>query len=145
MPTLARLAGLFPDVVDFLILYQLTYLPSSDPTHDELDHAIQVYKTKLHLQPFPLFNLLDLHDRLVQGAPYLRWAFLALCLSFTSPEFIQGEGPESVQHYSRLGHEVAVRLAAEGTATLEVLQALCLLALSDMKGSYPICRQLQGC
>ncbi|KAI1614349.1 hypothetical protein EDD36DRAFT_223871 [Exophiala viscosa] len=31
-----------------------------------------------------------------------------------------------------MSHQVVTRLAAEGTATLEVLEALCLLALSDM-------------
>jgi hypothetical protein len=101
-----------------------------------MDYALNIYKTKLHLQPLPLFSLLSLVDRLAQAPSFLRSAFLALCLSYSSPEFPQGHGPESVQSYFRLGHEAVLRLAAEGTATLEAMQALCLLTMNDVIGCY---------
>ncbi|KAI1630167.1 hypothetical protein EDD37DRAFT_84703 [Exophiala viscosa] len=107
---------------------------SADIDSDILDHAVHVYKTKIHLQPLPLLSLEDLPDRLARGPTYLRWAFLALCLNFTAPEIPLSPGREYVQHYSQSAHEAVVKLAMEGIATAEILQALCLLALSDMKG-----------
>lgn len=135
-PTSARLSGLSrPEKV--IHITDVFCLSSTDPIHNVMDHAVHVYGTQIHLQPLPLFSLQVLPERLSQGPAYLRWAFLALCLNFTSPDCSPSEGPESVQHYSRLGHEEVVRLASNGTATLEILQALCLLALSDIKGRCP--------
>lgn len=95
---------------------------------------MNVYRTKIHLQPLPLFSLESLSDGLTHGAPYLRWAFLALCLNYNTSDFPPFQGSESAEHYSQLAHEVVVKLASEGTMALEILQALCLLAFSDIKG-----------
>lgn len=76
----------------------------------------------------------DLCSRLTVATPFLRWSFSALCLNFAAPESLPGHGPDVVQSYTRLAHDGVMRLASEGTATLEVLQALCLLALNDMIG-----------
>ena len=101
-----------------------------------MDYSVDVYKTKIHLQPLPLFDLQDLSSRLSQATPFLQWAFLALCLGFSSPDYPTDHGTDTVQFYTRSAHEAVVRLASEGTATLEVLQALCLLTLNDMAGQY---------
>lgn len=46
------------------------------------------------------------------------------------------QDPDAAQRHSQWSHETVARLVSEGAATLEVLQALCLLALIDMKGCY---------
>jgi hypothetical protein len=99
-----------------------------------LEYAVNVYRTKLHLQPLPLFGLEGLSDRLAESSPFLRWSFLALCLNLSPPVLSAGQEPDAGQRYSRMSHQTVVRLASEGTATLEVLESLCLLALSDMIG-----------
>ncbi|KIV78242.1 hypothetical protein PV11_09978 [Exophiala sideris] len=109
-----------------------TALTHRDSSLDVLEYAVNVYRTKVHLQPLPLFNLQGLSDRLAESSPFLRWSFLALCLNLAPPAPSAGQDLDAGQRYSRMSHQVVTRLAAEGTATLEVLEALCLLALSDM-------------
>ncbi|KAK5379271.1 hypothetical protein LTR20_009927 [Exophiala xenobiotica] len=110
--------------------------PEPEPSREVLQHALNVYREEVHLQPLPLFSLQSLPKRLAEASPCLRWSFLSLCLSL-SPALPVGTDSDAGQRYSRSGHQAVLELASEGTATLEVLEALCLLTLSDMIEGKP--------
>lgn len=132
----------FSDLLTFLPLpYEvfstiLTYQSRSEYSDKALDNAIQVYKTKIHLQPLPLFSMQGLSDYLAESSPFLRYSFLALCLNFIPTSPTSGLNSDTSRNYSRVSHESVMKLVSKGTATLEILQALCLLALNDILGWY---------
>ncbi|KAJ1717842.1 hypothetical protein NYO67_196 [Aspergillus flavus] len=116
--------------------------PCFAPSHLEppvhvLDHLVEVYRTRIHLQPLPLFNLEGLRDRLANSPRFLLHSFLALSLNFGSHGFFRGREQEAVQFYTRSAQDGTMELAVEGISKVEVIESLCLLAVKDLIGQRP--------
>lgn len=109
---------------------------STDPPPEVLNHAIDVYRTMIHLQPLPLFRLRDLSHHLASSPRFLLHSFLALTLSFRSHTAYHDRQAEVAESYARSGQDTVRKLAFQGVSTLEVIQSLCLLALRDILGNY---------
>ncbi|ENH73528.1 hypothetical protein FOC1_g10009021, partial [Fusarium oxysporum f. sp. cubense race 1] len=61
--------------------------------------------------------------------------FLALMLEFTTHEYFRNKHAEASSYYSRSAATTIQRLAAEGKHQVEIVQALCMMALRDIAGS----------
>ncbi|KAK2468983.1 hypothetical protein H9L39_19420 [Fusarium oxysporum f. sp. albedinis] len=107
-------------------------IPHFGMAPDILDHLIDVYRVKLHIQPLPLFNIGTLREVLANAQPYLVWSFLALVLPLSSPEFPGHPDPETVALDTQSAKSTVMRMAADGIPRLDVVQSLCLLALKDV-------------
>ncbi|KAE8368125.1 hypothetical protein BDV27DRAFT_154296 [Aspergillus caelatus] len=107
------------------------------PPVDVLEHFVDVYRIKLHLQPLPIFNLTGLTDRLMAGPQYLLWSFLAVVLTFSNHIFYQNTEDIAKDLYSRSSEYAVMKLAWEGDPNPEVIQALCLVALKHIRAQQP--------
>ncbi|KAE8416583.1 hypothetical protein BDV36DRAFT_310045 [Aspergillus pseudocaelatus] len=108
-----------------------------EPPVEVLGHFMEVYRTRIHFQPLPLFNLEGLRDRLANSPRFLLHSFLALSLNFGSHEFYRGREQEAVQLYTRSAEDATMKLAVEGISKIEVIESLCLLAVKDLIGQKP--------
>jgi hypothetical protein len=108
-----------------------------DPPEAVLDHFVQVYETTVHLQPLPLFELDSLKAKLQDAPKYFMHSFLALMLQFSTHDFYQKSHPAATSFYSRSAAATTQRLAAEGKPRVDVIQALCMLALKHIAGKIP--------
>jgi hypothetical protein len=88
----------------------------------------------VHLQPLPLFDLPTLGRRLDNAPQYFLHSFLALMLEFTTHEYYRNKHSEACSYYSRSAATTIQRLAAEGKHRVEVVQALCMMALREIAG-----------
>lgn len=95
-----------------------------------------MYQEKLHLQPLPLFNIDHLFIEVAYLPQYLLRSFLAITLLFTEHPFYGTAKNAAIEFYIRTARETVVFLATEGELSLQTLQTLCLLALSDAAGDY---------
>ncbi|KAF5557168.1 hypothetical protein FPHYL_7757 [Fusarium phyllophilum] len=102
-----------------------------EPPPDLLADFVNAYREKLYFQPLPLFDPKRLQLKIGTLPQYLRWSFLALSLHYTSHNFYYGLEGKAIEYYTTSAKSVVVDMAAEGLAQLEVIQALCLLALCD--------------
>ncbi|KAH7123096.1 hypothetical protein EDB81DRAFT_872668 [Dactylonectria macrodidyma] len=91
-----------------------------------------IYQTKIYFQPLPLLNPKDLRSRVPRFPQFLRWSFLTLCLHYSENYFYNERESQAIGFYTTSSQETVMNLAAEGVATKEVTQALCLLALGDI-------------
>ncbi|KAF4341228.1 hypothetical protein FBEOM_4826 [Fusarium beomiforme] len=108
-----------------------------DIPSEVLDHLIDIYRVKLHLQPLQLFTLPELKDSLISGPRYLLDSFLALTVRYSTHDFFRDQQAKAVEYYaSSAQHEVTV-LASHGIPKLEIVQALCLLVLVDVTTCKP--------
>ena len=108
-----------------------------DPPSSVLNHFINVYRRKLHLQPLPLFNSEDIQKWLTASPKFLLWSFLALTLNFSSHDFYPKDKESDFSTlYTRSAEESLLSLAVEGTPRVEVVQALCLLAVRHIAGKF---------
>ncbi|CVK87074.1 uncharacterized protein FPRN_05448 [Fusarium proliferatum] len=107
-------------------------LERPQPTQDALEHFVKVYKTKIHLQPLPLFSLDRLEERLLDGPHFLLWSFMALTLMLSTHSFYDGQRTVARDFYTRKAEEVISILASEGDISPEVTQSLCLIALKHL-------------
>ena len=105
-----------------------------EPPADLLSDFVLAYREKLYFQPLPLFDPRRLQLKIGTLPHYLRWSFLALTLHFTSHNFYYGLEAKAIEYYTTSARSIVVDMAAEGLAQLEVMQALCLLALCDHIG-----------
>ena len=99
-----------------------------------LDHFVQVYEATVHLQPLPLFELDSLKTKLQTASQYFVHSFLALMLQFSTHDFYQNSHKAAARFYSRSAAATTQLLAAEGKPRVEVIQALCMLAVEDIAG-----------
>ncbi|KAF4456496.1 hypothetical protein F53441_1400 [Fusarium austroafricanum] len=102
-----------------------------EPPSDLLTDFVNAYREKLYFQPLPLFDPKRLQLRIGTLPQYLRWSFLALSLHYTSCNFYYGLEAKAIEYYITSARSIVVDMAAEGLVQLEVMQALCLLALCD--------------
>lgn len=105
-----------------------------DPPQTVLDHFIKVYGTTVHLQPLPLFKFDSLRTKLQTASQYFVHSFLALMLQFSTHDFYHKSHKAAARFYSRSAAATTGLLAAEGNPRVEVIQALCMLALKDIAG-----------
>ncbi|KAJ0149462.1 hypothetical protein HZ326_7946 [Fusarium oxysporum f. sp. albedinis] len=102
-----------------------------EPPSDLLTDFVNAYREKNYFQPLPLFDPKRLQLKTGTLPQYLRWSFLALSLHYTSHNFYYGLEAKAIEYYTTSARSVVVDMAAEGLVKLEVMQALCLLALCD--------------
>ncbi|KAM5359120.1 hypothetical protein ACJZ2D_014726 [Fusarium nematophilum] len=104
-----------------------------EPTPEALKHFVDVYRTKLHLQPLPLFNVQGLEEQLAIGPQFLLWSFMALTMVFSTHPFYEGQESAAADFYTRTAEESVKNLASEGVPTPELTKSLCLIALKHLK------------
>lgn len=93
-----------------------------------------MYKTRIYLQPLPLFDPNLLHEHVLSFPLYLLRSFLAVTLLFSEHPFYGGSKSAAMEFYIRSAREMVILRAAEGIGTVELLQSLCLLTLCDIAG-----------
>ncbi|CAH0043017.1 unnamed protein product [Clonostachys rhizophaga] len=112
-------------------------VPTSNNPPIDLDLLYDLaegYQLRIHFQPLPLYNPSTLYDDLEFLPPLLRLAFAAITFKFADNPLYRGwEGPVGDVYLKRCRENV-MELALDGVSKLEVLQALCLLALCEIKG-----------
>ncbi|KAE8324723.1 hypothetical protein BDV39DRAFT_180090 [Aspergillus sergii] len=102
------------------------------PPAEVIFQLIEVYKSKIHFQPFPLFDVALLPSRWSQWPHYLLQSFLAASLTFADSSFHGNMKSCTTDRFVNLARMTAIPLAAEGMASLQVLQSLCLLTICDI-------------
>ncbi|CAM1502548.1 Fc.00g045320.m01.CDS01 [Cosmosporella sp. VM-42] len=108
-----------------------------EPTGEVLDVVVDTYKKRIHFQPLPLLDPKSLRENLGLFPPFLRWSLLALTLHHFTHSFYDGRTAQAIEFYSSSSRKVVMEMAFEGETELDVLQALCLLALCDtMEGEH---------
>ncbi|RGP66602.1 hypothetical protein FLONG3_8798 [Fusarium longipes] len=109
-----------------------------DPPQSVLKHFVEIYTTRVHLQPLPLFEIASLVGKLNAAPRYLIHSFLALMLEFSSHGFYINKHKEASIYYRRSAEATTQHLAAEGKPITEVIQSLCMLTLRDVSaGDLP--------
>lgn len=98
---------------------------------------IEIYKLKIHFQPFPLFDVALLPCQWSQWPPFLLQSFLAATLTFTESFFHENMESCTKDRFIHLARATVIPLAAEGIASLQILQSLCLLSICDIAGKFP--------
>lgn len=98
-----------------------------------LESLVDVYRSKLHFQPLPLFRLQLLADQLLAGPRFLLWSFLSLILTMSSHDFYKDRESIAEDFYARSSEDIVMRLAWGGDQRPEVARALCLIALKHIK------------
>lgn len=77
-----------------------------------------------------------LAEYLTRAPRYLRWSFLALTLRISGHQFYAGNDIEVAHYYARGAEETSSRLAAKGVSNVDLIQSLCLLTLTYIKGMF---------
>ncbi|PWY72274.1 hypothetical protein BO70DRAFT_389351 [Aspergillus heteromorphus CBS 117.55] len=77
---------------------------------------------------------LDALPSFLEKAPeFLTLSFLALTLSFSGHEFFHAGESDARESYIRSAEDTVWKMAAEGVPKIEVVQSLCLLALTHLR------------
>ncbi|KAF4996693.1 hypothetical protein FGRMN_4351 [Fusarium graminum] len=105
-----------------------------NPPREALAHFVDIYSSTVHLQPLPLFEPHNLGKLLDSAPQYLLHSFLALMLDFSTHRFYGNKHSEAAAYYTRSAVSSTQQLASEGKPKVEVIQALCLLTLKDIRG-----------
>lgn len=95
---------------------------------------MQAYESRVHAQPLQLFETSGLALHLLGSPQYLLWSFLSLTLRFSTPEFYHDQATEAIDFYMDSAHRCVLDLTRQGVADIGIIQALCLLALSEILG-----------
>ena len=97
-------------------------------------HFVEVYKARLHAQPLSIFDVDTLAAQAANFPPFLLRSFLAITMLFSDHAFFGVAKEEAIDFYVRSARGTALYLATEGNSSVETLQSLCLLTLSDLAG-----------
>ncbi|SPJ74242.1 uncharacterized protein FTOL_03972 [Fusarium torulosum] len=108
-----------------------------NPPSETLDHLIEIYRTKIHLQPLQLFRLPDLKNYLSSSPQFLLWSFLALTVRHSTHDYYKGQEVKAAEFYADLAHQAVISLAYQGIPKIEVVQALCMLVLVEVAACKP--------
>lgn len=113
--------------------FHLTDRRSWNFDQSTIARAVNVYVSKVHCQPLPLFETIDLgHD--TAKWPQCLLLSLVLITSRLSPDVMpEWTLKERRDCYRKARREVMIKLA-EDFSHLEVLQSLCLLILEEIAG-----------
>ena len=116
----------------------LTPIFSPALSRNMLNQLIEVYNSNIHLQPLPLFDLEDLEQlSQMRARQYLVESFCALTILFSEHGNSLDQRMAFAREYADSARNVVNALALEASPRADVLQALCLLALFDMKRTWP--------
>ncbi|KAF5686748.1 C6 transcription factor [Fusarium denticulatum] len=108
-----------------------------EPPRQVLDFLVDVYRTRLHFQPFPLLHLEGLTEQLLAGPPFALWSFMALILTVDTHGFYKGTDPTPGDVFACSAEDAVMKLAFEGATEPIVIQSLCLIALKHMRTYQP--------
>lgn len=129
-PILGTRYGPFP--AGYTILLTPKY--RSAPDRDMLNHLKEVYYSRIHLQPLPLLDPEDLEQLIeMRSREYLMNSFCALTILSSEGGYHGEQRLAFAQEHADSARNVVNSLASEASSQPDVLQALCLLALYDMK------------
>ncbi|KAM5360534.1 hypothetical protein ACJA88_014805 [Fusarium oxysporum] len=118
-----------------------TFAPiDPDVPLEALADVVDIYCRMIHLQPLPLFRPNELLDYLRSSTRHLLYSFLALGLSLKAQIAHLPTRSDLIENYARCARDEVQDLASQGIARLQVVQSLCLLALSDIL----ICKPYQA-
>ncbi|KAF5671381.1 hypothetical protein FDENT_10920 [Fusarium denticulatum] len=109
-------------------------------TIEALAEAVDIYRSRVHLQPLPLFRPNELLDYLKSSTRHLLYSFLALGLSLRAQISHLPTRSDTIENYARFARDEVTSLASQGIARLQVKQSLCLLALRD----FLVCKPHQA-
>ncbi|KAL6917048.1 hypothetical protein FSHL1_008278 [Fusarium sambucinum] len=119
-------------------LSEVTFSPDNPrPSSDILNHLIEIYRLRHHLQPLLLFKLPDLKLYLNAAPKYLLDSFLALTVRYSTHAFYWDQQARAVEYYSSSAQQTVISLASQGIPRLEVVQSLCMLVLVDIAACKP--------
>ncbi|KIV90094.1 hypothetical protein PV10_07436 [Exophiala mesophila] len=108
------------------------------PPSNVLQSLVELYAERVNPQTVSLFNLETLQYRLDNSGPVLIWSFLAMTVRYTDDPFYTGMRQPAVEYYARTARDMLFAQIAQSNGSLEVLQALCLLCLSDIADSKKV-------
>ncbi|EXJ58182.1 hypothetical protein A1O7_05607 [Cladophialophora yegresii CBS 114405] len=105
---------------------------SPDPPPEVLQSLVKLYVDQIADQPLPLFHIQSL-SRSVRTFPKpLLRSFLALTVRYSDDQFFRCGRSNAVEFYKASASKALYAQAAEPTSDAEVLQAFCLLCLSEI-------------
>ncbi|OJI96728.1 hypothetical protein ASPVEDRAFT_23718 [Aspergillus versicolor CBS 583.65] len=107
------------------------------PPVEVIEHFVEVYRTRIHLQPLPLFHLGRLADQLLAGPEFVLWSFLSLMLKISSHPYFKTQQHAAEDFYARSSEDTTMRLSSGGKPSLDVTRSLCLIAMKHIKSSQP--------
>lgn len=114
-------------------LFCLTLHSSLSIGQGTIARAVNVYISKIHCQPLPLFETLGLESD-ATGWPRCLVLSLIAVTSRLSPDVMPGwTANDRRDCYKKARREVMIRVA-EDIGHLEILQSFCLLILEDIAG-----------
>lgn len=115
----------------------MIFLSRPQPHIEVIEHFVDVYRIKVHLQPLPLFRLQNLADQLLTGPEFVLWSFLSLMLTMSSHDFFKGQENLARDFYARSSEDVVMGLSSGGELSSDVTRSLCLIALRHLKCNHP--------
>jgi hypothetical protein len=108
-----------------------------DPSPEMLQSLVKVYVDRIADQPLPLFDVRTLPDIVQKFSNGLLRSFLALTIRYSKDSFFDDSQSNGAAFYKNSASEMLFAQVAEATGDLELLQAFCLLSLSEIAGQVP--------
>lgn len=99
-----------------------------------LAQLVDIYKERLHCQPLPLFDIKDLPSQVGKFPTVLLRSFLAVTVKYSDDEFFKDCKTAAVEFYMQSSRELIFAQLGDPGASVDLLQACCLLALYDIAG-----------
>lgn len=105
----------------------------SNPSDPSISQLVNVYTERIHCQPLPLFDPLNLASHVRNWPQYLLWSFIALTARLLPDRASEADEKDPSECLRKARRELMCRLA-ESNISLEILQSLCLLVLAEISG-----------
>ncbi|KIW66663.1 hypothetical protein, variant [Phialophora macrospora] len=114
---------------------------SPDPPLEVLQSLVRLYVNRIADQPLPLFDIQKLSGSVQRSSKHLLRSFLALTVRYSDDDFFGSARSNVVEFYKASASKLLYAHAAEANSDVDVLQAFCLLCLSEiadgnMKGAW---------
>lgn len=102
-----------------------------EPSPEALAHCLSIFRSMLIL---PILNPELIEEDIKDGPDYLRWAFMALALKFSSHPFYSGVENEAIKFYGSYAQKTVDACGVESIPPTTVMHSLIFLALADIHG-----------
>jgi hypothetical protein len=112
---------------------------SPDPPPEVLQSLVKLYVDRIADQPLPLFEIQTLSGSVRRFSKHLLRSFLALTVRYSDDGFFASGRSHAVEFYKVSASKTLYAQAAEATSDVDVLQAFCLLCLSEIAGKPDSC------
>ena len=109
---------------------------SPDPPPEVLQSLVKLYIDHIADQPLPLFDIETLPATVQKFSKGLLRSFFALLVRYADHEFFGNAQSRAAEFYKESASTMLFTQVAEPTGDLEVLQAFCLLSLSEIVGQH---------